>query len=68
MGLQSTVVFVDLTGSTAFYMVLGNEKATQAVTRLTQWIGDVCEAYHGRVVKKLGDGVLAVFAGGGWLS
>ena len=65
MGLQSTVVFADLTGSTAFYMVLGNEKATQVVTRLTQWIGDVCEVYHGRVVKKLGDGVLAVFAEAG---
>lgn len=62
MGVQATVVFADLTGSTAFYVALGNEKATRAVTRLTQWIGDVCEAHHGRVVKKLGDGVLAVFA------
>lgn len=61
MGVQATVVFVDLTGSTAFYEALGNAKAAQTVTRLTQWIGDVCVAYHGRVVKKLGDGVLAVF-------
>lgn len=62
MGVQATVVFVDLTGSTAFYVALGNNKATLAVTRITQWIGEVCEAYEGRVVKKLGDGVLAVFA------
>jgi adenylate cyclase len=62
MDVQATVVFADLTGSTAFYEALGNEKAAYAVTRLTQWIGDVCEAHHGRVVKKLGDGVLAVFA------
>jgi adenylate cyclase len=65
MGTQATVVFADLTGSTAFYEALGNEKATRAVTRLTQWIGDVCEAHQGRVVKKLGDGVLAVFADAG---
>jgi adenylate cyclase len=65
MGVQATVVFADLTGSTAFYVALGNEKATRAVTRLTQWIGDVCEAHRGRVVKKLGDGVLAVFADAG---
>ncbi len=62
MGVQATVVFADLTDSTAFFEALGNEKATAAVTRLTQWIGEVCEAHHGRVVKKLGDGVLAVFA------
>ncbi len=61
MGVQATVVFADLTDSTAFFEALGNEKATKAITRLTQWIGEVCEAHHGRVVKKLGDGVLAVF-------
>ncbi|APW38152.1 adenylate/guanylate cyclase domain-containing protein [Rhodoferax koreense] len=61
MGVQATVVFADLTESTAFFDALGNEKATRAVTRLTQWIGDVCVANQGRVVKKLGDGVLAVF-------
>jgi adenylate cyclase len=65
MGAQVTVVFADLTGSTAFYVALGNEKATRAVTRITQWIGEVCEAHQGRVVKKLGDGVLAVFVDAG---
>lgn len=65
MGAQATVVFADLTGSTAFYVALGNEKATRAVTRLTQWMGEVCEAHQGRVVKKMGDGVLAVFADAG---
>ncbi|MFT3721258.1 adenylate/guanylate cyclase domain-containing protein [Pseudorhodoferax sp.] len=61
MGVQATVVFADLSDSTAFFEVLGNEKATAAITRLTQWIGAVCEAHHGRVVKMLGDGVLALF-------
>jgi adenylate cyclase len=43
------------------YEALGNERATEAVTQVTQWIGDTIEAHGGRVVKKLGDGVLGVF-------
>ncbi|MFZ2387518.1 MAG: adenylate/guanylate cyclase domain-containing protein [Polaromonas sp.] len=57
-----TVVFADLTGSTGVFESLGNVKATQAITRLTQWIGQVCEAHRGHVVKYLGDGVLIVFS------
>ncbi len=56
-----TVVFADLTGSTGLFESLGNAKATQAITRLTQWIGKVCTAQNGHVVKCLGDGVLMVF-------
>jgi len=56
-----TVVFVDLTGSTGVFESMGNTKATQAITRLTQWIGNVCKAQSGVVVKNLGDGVLMVF-------
>lgn len=59
---EVTVVFADLTGSTGVFEVLGNVKATQVVTRLTDWIGKVCAAKRGRVVKNLGDGVLMVFA------
>jgi adenylate cyclase len=58
---EVTVVFADLTGSTGVFESLGNAKATQAITRLTQWIGKVCQAYRGHVVKYLGDGVLVVF-------
>jgi adenylate cyclase len=61
MSAHTTVVFADLTGSTGVFEVLGNALATRAITSLTQWIGEVCEAYGGRVVKTLGDGVLAVF-------
>lgn len=56
-----TVVFADLTGSTGVFESLGNAKATQAITRLTQWIGEVCTHHNGVVVKSLGDGVLMVF-------
>jgi len=61
MGTQATVVFADLTGSTRVFEAMGNVRATETVTRLTQWIGQVCEAHGGRVVKKLGDGVFARF-------
>jgi class 3 adenylate cyclase len=56
-----TVVFADLAGSTGVFESLGNAKATQAVTRLTHWIGEVCTRHRGAVVKNLGDGVLMVF-------
>lgn len=60
----TTVVFADLTGSTGVFEALGNSLATQAITTLTHWIGSVCVAHRGRVVKTLGDGVLAVFPDG----
>src|SRR3989344_3795130 len=61
MSVLSTMVFADISGSTALYEALGNERATEAVTQVTQWIGDTIEAHGGRVVKKLGDGGLGGF-------
>ena len=58
---EVTVVFADLTGSTGVFESLGNAKATQAITRLTQWIGMVCQEHGGHVIKYLGDGVLVIF-------
>ncbi len=58
---EVTVVFADLTGSTGVFEALGDAKATQAITRLTDWMGRVCAARGGQVVKNLGDGVLMVF-------
>jgi class 3 adenylate cyclase len=57
-----TVMFADLTGSTGLFERLGNGAAAQVVTGLTGWIGEVCVRHRGRVVKTLGDGVMAVFA------
>lgn len=59
---ELTVVFVDLTGSTGIFEALGNAKAAEIVTRATQWIGKLCQLRGGRVLKYLGDGVLAGFA------
>jgi adenylate cyclase len=61
MNVLPTVIFVDISGSTSLYEILGNERATGAVTQLTQWICDSIESHGGRVVKKLGDGVLGIF-------
>jgi adenylate cyclase len=62
MGVNSTIVFADLTGSSRVFEAMGNVRATETVTRLTQWIGSICQAHGGRVVKSLGDGVFATFS------
>jgi class 3 adenylate cyclase len=62
MGMNTTVMFADLSGSTSVFEALGNDAATQAVRMLTDWIGRTCEQHDGRVIKFMGDGVLALFA------
>ncbi|WP_296444298.1 adenylate/guanylate cyclase domain-containing protein [Rhodoferax sp. UBA5149] len=62
MSVHTTVVFADLYGSTSAFEALGNARATQAVTQVTTWIAKIVELHGGRVVKMLGDGVLALFA------
>lgn len=64
MSATTTVMFADLTGSTGVFETLGNDAATQTITALTNWIGQVVRNHGGRVVKTLGDGVLALFPDG----
>lgn len=61
MTATATVLFVDLTDSTGIFELLGDEKASQTVTGLQQWIGEVCADHGGHVVKALGNGVFARF-------
>ncbi|OYQ40408.1 adenylate/guanylate cyclase domain-containing protein [Rhodoferax sp. TH121] len=61
MGVQATVVFTDLHGSTAVFEALGNARATESVTQITTWITVQCEIHGGRLVKTLGDGVMVIF-------
>ena len=61
MGVQTTVIFTDLHGSTAVFEALGNARATEIVTKITTWTAQQCVNHGGRVVKTLGDGVLAMF-------
>lgn len=58
---ELTIAFVDLTGSVSVFETLGDDRATKAVTKLTQWIGSVGLENGGTVVKMLGDGVLLSF-------
>ncbi len=62
---ELTIAFVDLTGSVSVFETLGNDRATKAVTKLTQWIGSMGAEGGGTVVKMLGDGVLMSFAHNG---
>ncbi len=64
MTASTTVVFADLSGSTGVFEAIGNARAAEAISRLTNWIGRFCESHKGRVVKMLGDGVLIVFPDG----
>lgn len=64
MGVQTTVVFTDLHGSTAVFEALGNALATETVTEITSKIAKQCVQSGGNVVKTLGDGVLAMFTDG----
>lgn len=59
---ELTIAFVDLTGSVSVFETLGNDRATKAVTKLTQWIGSMGKENGGQVVKMLGDGVLLSFS------
>lgn len=61
MSLYATVLFVDLQGSTSVYEALGNAQATKIVTNITQRLSQQAWSGGGRVIKTLGDGVLALF-------
>lgn len=61
---DATVLFVDLVGSTALYDVLGNARAAELVSGLTNWIGQICESAQGRIIRRMGDGVLVSFEPG----
>jgi class 3 adenylate cyclase len=61
MGIKSTVVFTDLHGSTGAFGALGNARATVVITQILDQITALVYAHQGQLVKKLGDGVMAVF-------
>ena len=61
MADSQTILFVDLTGSTAAYQAVDGAQVAAVISKVTAWVGRVCEAHAGRVIKFLGDGVLAQF-------
>jgi len=56
-----TVLFADLRGSTALFETLGNAAATSMVTDTVSMVGQAVVDGNGRIVKTLGDGLMAVF-------
>ncbi len=56
-----TVLFADLRGSTALFETLGNAEATSVVTHCVAALCAPVTALRGRVVKTLGDGLMALF-------
>ena len=59
--VERTILFVDLRGSTALYLSLGNTQAASVVTQSMTLLQQIVAHSGGRVVKKLGDGLMAVF-------
>jgi adenylate cyclase len=59
--VERTVLFADLRGSTAMYETLGNTDATAVVTQSIALLAQIVALHDGRVVKTLGDGLMAMF-------
>lgn len=59
---ERTVLFADLRGSTALFEILGNAEATSVVTHCVSALTHPVSDAGGRVVKTLGDGLMAVFS------
>jgi len=55
------VLFADVSGSTRLYEKLGDKEALHAVERCINRMTRATEQFHGRVIKTIGDEVMAVF-------
>ena len=60
-GRHTTVLFADVTGSTRLYEQAGDAKAVEAIARCIEALRSASEACGGRVVKTIGDEVMALF-------
>jgi class 3 adenylate cyclase len=57
------VLFADISGSTLLYALRGDEEAFRLSSSCLNLAQQELEAFGGRIVKRLGDALLAVFAG-----
>ena len=58
---ETTVLFADLTGSTRLYEAAGDRTAADAIRQCLDVVRSAAEASGGRVVKTIGDELMAVF-------
>jgi adenylate cyclase len=63
--VERTVLFADLRGSTSMYETLGNTDATAVVTQSVSLLARIIGHHGGRVIKTLGDGLMAMFSAPG---
>ena len=59
---QTTVLFADLSGSTRLYEAAGDDKALEVIRRCIDTLCRAAEAAGGRIIKTIGDEVMALFA------
>jgi len=55
------VLFADVSGSTRLYETVGDALALTSIGRCLELVGAACAGHGGRVVKTIGDEVMAVF-------
>ncbi|HEX5363759.1 MAG TPA: adenylate/guanylate cyclase domain-containing protein [Gallionella sp.] len=58
---EKAVMFADVSGSTRLYEVLGDARAFAAIDACLDILRRLTEAHSGRVVKTIGDEIMAVF-------
>jgi adenylate cyclase len=58
---ELAVLFADVSGSTRLYETLGDERALATVGHCVALMREACDGNAGRVVKTIGDEVMAVF-------
>jgi class 3 adenylate cyclase len=58
---EFAVLFADVSGSTRLYEKLGDERALATVGQCLARVREACEGHTGRVVKTIGDEIMAVF-------
>lgn len=58
---NQTILFADITGSTSLYESLGDEAARKLCADSINLLTAIIGANHGRVVKTMGDGIMAAF-------
>lgn len=58
---DKVVLFADVSGSTRLYEVLGDARAFAAINQCIALLRGVTETFQGRVVKTIGDEIMAVF-------
>ncbi|WP_171016079.1 adenylate/guanylate cyclase domain-containing protein [Ramlibacter sp. 2FC] len=61
MSAHRTVVMADLSGSSRLFGLLGTEAAARFMTQCLDAMATLSQRHGGRVVKRLGDGVLLLF-------